>query len=140
VIKNLEITRTIPTNCDKAFREIANFENYVNFIPGCSNAKLVKKSDDSEIGILEFDFFTKKYQIKSKNTLSKNHIKIEQIEGPFETFEGQWHLNPISEDSCEAKLTARFKLPFLLDKLVPENVINSFCEAALDGFLKNIDS
>lgn len=140
MIKKLEIARTIPTNSDKAFREIANFENYVNFIPGCSNAKLVEKLEDYEIGILEFDFLTKKYQIKSKNTLSKNHIKIEQIEGPFETFEGQWHLNPISEESCEAKLTARFKLPFLLDKLVPENVINSFCEAALDGFLKNIDS
>jgi len=112
----------------------------MNFIPGCSNAKLVEKLEDYEIGILEFDFLTKKYQIKSKNTLSKNHIKIEQIEGPFEIFEGQWHLNPISEESCEAKLTARFKLPFLLDKLVPENVINSFCEAALDGFLKNIDS
>ena len=140
MIKNLEIARTIPTNSDKAFREIANFENYMNFIPGCSNAKLVEKLEDYEIGILEFDFLTKKYQIKSKNTLSKNHIKIEQIEGPFEIFEGQWHLNPISEESCEAKLTARFKLPFLLDKLVPKNVINSFCEAALDGFLKNIDS
>ena len=140
MIKNLEIARTIPTNSDKAFREIANFENYVNFIPGCTNAKLFERLEDSEIGILEFNFLTKKYQIKSKNTLSKNHIKIEQIEGPFETFEGQWHLNPISEESCEAKLTARFKLPFLLDKLVPENVIKSFCEAALDGFLKNIDS
>ena len=140
MIKNFEIVRTIPTNSDKAFREIANFENYVNFIPGCSNAKLIKKLDDSEIGLLEFDFFTKKYQIKSKNTLSKNHIKIEQIEGPFETFEGHWHLKSISEESCQAKLTARFKLPFLLDKIIPENVINSFCEAALDGFLKNIDN
>ena len=140
MIKNLEIARTIPTNSDKAFREIANFENYMNFIPGCSNAKLVEKLEDYEIGILEFDFLTKKYQIKSKNTLSKNHIKIEQIEGPFETFEGHWHLKSISEESCQAKLTARFKLPFLLDKIIPENVINSFCEAALDGFLKNIDN
>jgi len=37
-------------------------------------------------------------------------------------------------------LTARFKLPFILEKIIPESVINSFCEAALDGFLKNIDN
>ena len=46
MIKNLEVSRLIPKDRQTVFNEIANFENYVNFIPGCSKAKLIEKNDD----------------------------------------------------------------------------------------------
>ena len=64
MIKNLEVSRLIPKDRQTVFNEIANFENYVNFIPGCSKAKLIEKNDDYELGLLEFDFLLRKYQIE----------------------------------------------------------------------------
>lgn len=140
MIKNLEVSRLIPKDRQTVYNEIANFENYVNFIPGCSKAKLIEKNDDYEIGLLEFDFLLRKYQIKSKNILSDFQIKIEQIEGPFDFFEGNWQIGYKSNDVSEAKLVTKFELPFLLANLLPDKVIDSFCEGALDAFLKNLDN
>lgn len=140
MIKNLEVSRLIPKDRQTVFNEIANFENYVNFIPGCSKAKLIEKNDDYELGLLEFDFLLRKYQIKSKNVLSDFQIKIEQIEGPFDFFEGIWQIGYKGDDVSEAKLVTKFELPFLLANLIPDNVIDSFCEKALEAFLKNLDN
>ena len=140
MIKNLEVSRLIPKDRQTVYNEIANFENYVNFIPGCSKAKLIEKNDDYEIGLLEFDFLLRKYQIKSKNILSDFQIKIEQIEGPFDFFEGDWQIGYISNDLSEAKLVTKFELPFLLANLLPDKVIDSFCESVLEAFLKNLDN
>jgi ribosome-associated toxin RatA of RatAB toxin-antitoxin module len=140
VIKNLEVSRLIPKDRQTVFNEIANFENYVNFIPGCSKAELIEKNDNYELGLLEFDFLLRKYQIKSKNVFSDFQIKIEQIDGPFDFFEGVWQIGYKGDDVSEAKLVAEFELPFLLANLLPDNVIDSFCEKALEAFLKNLDS
>ena len=140
MIKNLEVSRLIPKDRQTVFNEIANFENYVNFIPGCTKAKLIEKNDDYELGLLEFDFLLRKYQIKSKNILSDFQIKIEQIEGPFDFFEGDWQIGYISNDLSEAKLVTKFELPFLLANLLPDKVIDSFCESVLEAFLKNLDN
>mgnify|MGYP005734183555 FL=1 len=140
MIKNLEVSRLIPKDRQTVFNEIANFENYVNFIPGCSKAKLIEKNDDYELGLLEFDFLLRKYQIKSKNVLSDFQIKIEQIEGPFDFFEGIWQIGYKGDDVSEAKLVTKFELPFLLANLIPDNVIDSFCETVLEAFLKNLDN
>lgn len=140
MIKNLEVSRLIPKDRRTVYNEIANFENYVNFIPGCTKAKLIEKNDDYELGLLEFDFLLRKYQIKSKNILSDFQIKIEQIEGPFDFFEGDWQIGYISNDVSEAKLVTKFELPFLLANLLPDKVIDSFCESVLEAFLKNLDN
>ncbi len=140
MIKNLEVSRLIPKDRRTVYNEIANFENYVNFIPGCTKAKLIEKNDDYELGLLEFDFLLRKYQIKSKNILSDFQIKIEQIEGPFDFFEGDWQIGYISNDVSEAKLVTKFELPFLLANLLPDKAIDSFCESVLEAFLKNLDN
>ena len=140
MIKNLEVSRLIPKDRRTVYNEIANFENYVNFITGCTKAKLIEKNDDYELGLLEFDFLLRKYQIKSKNILSDFQIKIEQIEGPFDFFEGDWQIGYISNDLSEAKLVTKFELPFLLANLLPDKVIDSFCESVLEAFLKNLDN
>ena len=83
--------------------------------------------------------FNGPYEIKSKNTLSDFQIKIEQIEGPFNFFQGQWQINYKSDEISEAILKTKFELPFLLNNLLPDNVINLFCENAVEGFLKNLE-
>ena len=88
MIRNFELSQLLKLEGQLVFNEIANFENYVNFIPGCSKARLREKNEDYEIGELEFDFLLRQYSIKSKNIISDKDIKIEQIDGPFETFEG----------------------------------------------------
>ena len=104
MIRNFELSQLLKLEGQLVFNEIANFENYVNFIPGCSKAKLIERNKEYEVGELEFNFLLRKYTIKSKNTISGADIMMEQIEGPFEAFTGQWNIISKSKKSCEVMM------------------------------------
>ena len=137
--RNFTLTRLISVEKDLTYKEIANFKNYVNFIPGCTSADLIEKNNDFEIGELKFDFMLKNYSIKSKNILKDNSIEIQQIEGPFEYFNGEWTLNNKKKDLTEIRFDAEFELPFLLDNLLPDHAINMFIEGAMQAFIKRLE-
>ena len=114
--RKIKFSRVIQACPEEVFNQISKFENYTLFIPGCSKAKLIEKNDKFEIGELEFEFLHKKYYIKSRNLISNNHIKIEQIKGPFRLFDCSWKITSNDVNVTEIFFEAEFELPFLLDK------------------------
>ena len=83
-----------------------------------------------------FDFLFKDYSIKSKNVLSDNLIKIEQIDGPFKYFTGEWRVTNKNDLKTLIEFNAEFELPFFLNNLLPEKIIDKFCESMIDAFIE----
>ena len=131
-------SKNIDKDHRQVFNHIANFENYSSYIPGCTNAKLIQKEDEYEVGELEFNFLLRNYSIKSKNFLIGTTILIKQIEGPFESFDGEWKVSEIDNQNTEVTFKAEFKLPFLLNNLLPDKVIDNFCKVAIEAFVDRI--
>lgn len=136
--RKLSFSRSINADSKQVFSQIARFENYSEFIPGCSKAKLLEKNDDYEIGELTFNFFLKTYLVRSKNILTDNTINIDQIKGPFDFFTGQWSVIGNERSSTDVSFDAEFKLPFILENIITDQVINDFCENALEAFLDKL--
>ena len=136
--RKVKFERLINIDHKLVFKEISNFENYVNYVPGCSNAELVERTDDYEVGKLEFSFFFKNYTITSKNYISDNKIKIEQIDGPFISFEGEWKVLEKDKNLTKIIFTANFELPRILDSLLSDKNINLFFKSSLEGFVDKI--
>ena len=136
--RKVSFSKIIEKDNSQVFNHIANFENYSSYIPGCTNAKLIQKEDEYEVGELEFNFLLRNYFIKSKNLLSVNTISIEQIEGPFESFEGEWKVSEIDNQNTEVTFKAEFQLPFLLNNLLPDRVIDDFCKVAIEAFVDRV--
>jgi ribosome-associated toxin RatA of RatAB toxin-antitoxin module len=138
VPRKLSLSKNIDGDHRQIFNHIANFENYSSYIPGCTNAKLLQKEDKYEVGEIEFNFLLKSYYIKSKNLLSDNKIFIKQIEGPFESFDGEWKVSEIDNHNTEVTFKAEFQLPFLLNNLLPDKVIDNFCKVAIEAFVDRV--
>ena len=136
--RKLSFSRTIQSDSNKVFSQIAKFENYSEYVPGCSSSKLLEKNDEYEIGELTFNFFLKTYSIRSKNILTDNTINIEQIKGPFEFFTGKWSVRGNECSSTDVSFDAEFKLPFILENIITDQVINDFCENALEAFIDKL--
>ena len=136
--RKVKFEKLIKIDHKLVFKEISNFENYVNYVPGCSKAELVERTDNYEVGKLEFNLLFKNYTITSKNYISDNKIKIVQIDGPFISFEGEWRV--IKKDKSITKIifTANFELPSLLNKLLSDNSIDIFFENSLEGFVNKL--
>ena len=138
--RKVNLSKILKEKSTKVFQQIANFENYSKYIPGCSSAQVLENNKDYEVGELKFDFLLRKYSITSKNILLDNRIHIEQIEGPFEYFKGEWIINKTKDSLTEIIFNSEFKLPFLLDNLLPDQAINIFCEGAMEAFIKRLET
>ena len=136
--RKVKFEKLIKIDHELVFKEISNFENYVNYVPGCSNAELVERNDNYEVGKLEFNLLFKNYTITSKNYISDNKIKIEQIDGPFISFEGEWRVIKKDKNITKITFTAIFELPSLLNNLLSDNSIDIFFENSLEGFVDKL--
>ena len=136
--RKINFTKLVEADRDEVYKQISNFENYSSYVPGCSSSKLLEKNDEFEIGELEFDFLLKNYSIKSRNVLSDDAIKIQQIEGPFNFFNGEWTITQNEDDKTEITFKGEFELPFLLNNLLSANIIDTFCDLIIDAFIERL--
>ena len=136
--RKVKFEKLIKIDHELVFREISNFENYVNYVPGCSHAELVERTDNYEVGKLEFNLLFKNYTITSKNYISDNKIKIEQIDGPFISFEGEWKVSKKDKNITKIVFTANFELPRILSSLLSDKNIDLFLKRSLEGFVDKI--
>ena len=136
--RKINFTKLVEADRDEVYKQISNFENYSSYVPGCSSSKLLEKNDEFEIGELEFDFLLKNYSIKSRNVLSDDAIKIQQIEGPFNFFNGEWTITQNEDDKTEITFKGEFELPFLLNNLLSANIIDTFCGLVIDAFIERL--
>ena len=138
VSRKVHFLKSVNEDFSKVYNQIANFENYSSYIPGCSSSELVEKNDEFEIGKLEFNFLLRDYEIKSKNILQENKIKIEQVDGPFNSFKGEWNISKKNNYETLIEFGAEFELPILLNNLLPETAIDIFCEILIEAFLDRL--
>ena len=54
--RKVNLSKTLKQDTKKVFEQIANFENYSKYIPGCSSAQVLERNKNHEVGELKFDF------------------------------------------------------------------------------------
>ena len=130
--------KILSVDSKKAFEVVTDFNDYANFIPGCTGATLISRELPIEIGRLEFNLLGKDYYIESENIIDDSSITIRQIKGPFEKFEGKWSVKSIDENSCQIDFNATYELPFLLNAITPEQLVDNFSKNIIDSFIKRV--
>ena len=136
--RKISFQKVLNVDSKKALEVITNFNDYSNFIPGCTGATLISRELPIEIGRLEFNVLGKEYFIESENTLDDSSITIRQLKGPFEKFEGRWSVVHIDKNSCQIDFDATYELPFLLNAITPEHLANNFSQNIIDSFIKRV--
>ena len=134
--RKISFQKILNVDSNKALEVVTNFNDYSNFIPGCTSATLISRNLPIEIGRIEFNLLGKDYYIESENTLDDNSISIKQIKGPFKKFEGKWSISSIDESSCLINFDAAYQLTFLLHAITPDYLLNSFSEHIINSFIQ----
>ena len=134
--RDLQFKKVLKINADDALKVVSNFSKYADFVPGCTRASLISRNPPIEIGRLEFNILGKKYFIESRNEILENSINIEQIKGPFDNFNGKWAVKKIDKDFCEVCFNAQFELPFLLNAITPQSLVEAFSSNIIESFIK----
>lgn len=98
-----------PYSTEQLYALVADIEKYPEFIPWCSAARVIEKSDEWVIAdlLVGFKGITETY--RSKVHLLENEIDIEYLEGPFSHLENNWKFQPQDEG---AKIEFMIKFEF----------------------------
>ena len=136
--RKISFQKVLSVDSRKALEVITNFNDYSNFIPGCTRATLISRKLPIEIGRLEFNVLGKEYFIESENTLDDSSITIRQLKGPFEKFEGRWSVAHIDKNSCQIDFDATYELPFLLNAITSDYLANNFSKNIIDSFIERV--
>jgi ribosome-associated toxin RatA of RatAB toxin-antitoxin module len=92
------------------YQLIDDIERYPEFVPGCTAAEVLERSDQVVVarlavrrGLLHTEFTT-------RNRLDpERSVRMELIEGPFKVLEGSWQFSPVASNGCRIDFRLRFQ-------------------------------
>ena len=131
--------KIVSFNKEQMFNLVADIDKYSDFLPWCNKSTIIKSEVVGEntivVADLEIGYGQLIYTYRSNVILdkSKNFIKVNHIEGPFNYLENEWRFEEISSKS--SKIT--FSIDFELNVKIFDILITKFFDKA---FQKMVDS
>ncbi|WP_068547355.1 type II toxin-antitoxin system RatA family toxin [Thalassotalea crassostreae] len=117
--------------------------SYPEFLPGCSNAKLLSSDDNQMVASLLVSKAGIEKWFTTENTLVKNTEVIMNLkDGPFKHLHGKWTLTPLSDEACKVSLNLDYEFSSriiamafgkIFDSLT-NNMVNAFTNRAKEVY------
>tara|TARA_B100001094_G_scaffold303327_1_gene331346 strand:+ start:1294 stop:1710 length:417 start_codon:yes stop_codon:yes gene_type:complete len=134
---NFNYEEFIAKDSKEVFELISNFEDYKNFLPGCTDSEILSRTEDYDIGRLNFNFFNKDYFIESRNSKMPTELNIKQLKGPFNSLDASWKV--VEKDlGCLVIFSVEFNAPILLRPFMQQSLIDTFASKFISAFLKKV--
>jgi coenzyme Q-binding protein COQ10 len=132
-------TRLLPYQAEFVRDIILDIEKYPEFLPWCSKAKLLSKTENELIAELTITFKVFSESYKSRIIATENHenfiINVEAISGPFKKLTNFWHIKKIN-NQCEVK----FFIDFEFKSTILDTVIGTFFPMATDKMINAFET
>lgn len=118
---------------------VCDFEAYPEFLPWCSDSKMISRSKTQICGELEVSRIGIKQRFSTCNNLVENQrMDIALRDGPFRKLEGGWVFTPLREDASKVELVLDFEFSNrLIDKAfgsvfghIANTLVEAFCKRA----------
>jgi len=140
----VEIQRSIlvPYSAEAMFDLIEQAEWYPLFVPWCTAAEILERSDDWVAARLEIVYARWRFQMRTRNPKRRPEwLQVRLVEGPFKEFRGDWRLRPLADQGCKISLDLTYQ-PFaggLLDR-VAKAVLDRVIGSVVDAFVRRAEA
>lgn len=108
-------TRKLPYTAQQMFDLVADVEDYPNFIPWTSAARITSRRQTDEGELLKVDlvisFKVFRERFASRVTLDHENMRIdtEYLDGPFRHMNSTWHFRDLDAGGCEVEFHVDFE-------------------------------
>jgi ribosome-associated toxin RatA of RatAB toxin-antitoxin module len=127
----------VPFSPSQMYDLVNDVEAYPEFVPWCSNAKLLSRTEEELCGRIEFKRAGLHHWFATCNRLQENRrIDIRLEEGPFKHLEGVWVFTPLGEEACKVELTMEFEFAGRLISAAFGPVFNQVASTLVSAFVK----
>ncbi len=120
----------------RMFALINDIESYPAFVPGCTGASVLSRTDGEIVASLSVRRGTLNTSFTTRNRLEPDRrIVMELVAGPFRELHGEWLLTPIGDSGCRVELTLRFAFSNPLTGMMFEPLFAQTAASLVDAFV-----
>jgi ribosome-associated toxin RatA of RatAB toxin-antitoxin module len=138
----VELRRSVllPCSVDSMFDVIERAEHYPQFLPWCTRATILERSDDWIEARLDFSYLGVSFGFKTRNAKRRPEwLRVRLVDGPFRRFEGDWRLTPLGDIGCKVEFDLSCEIAAgLLDK-VALPAVESVSRSMIDAFVRRAE-
>ena len=119
---------------------VCDFESYPDFLPWCSDSRLISRTPEEICGELEVSRVGIKQRFSTCNRLLENErMDILLRDGPFRKLQGGWRFQALQTDACKVELVLDFEFAGRLIDAAFGQVFKQIANTLVDAFCKRAD-
>jgi len=119
------------------FDLVNDVEAYSQFLPNCSNSKIVSQHDNNMTASLEISKAGIKKWFTTENTfINEDTVLLRLVDGPFKMLKGRWHFQELDAKACKVELELEFEFSSKLVELAFGKIFNDVAKNMVSAFTK----
>ena len=139
----MEVRRSVlvPYSAESMFDLIERAESYPQFLPWCTGATILERSDEWVAARIEFTYRQFSFGFQTRNAKCRPEwLQVRLVEGPFRHFHGDWRLAPLGSLGCRIDFDLSYEISHgLLDKLAMP-AVEFVSRSMMDAFVKRAEN
>lgn len=126
----------VPYSAEQMYQLVNQVDDYPKFLNWCSNASILKQTEDKIIASVEINKAGLKQNFTTINTLTPNQrIDMSLKEGLFKELKGTWKFTKLNDNACKIELTLSFSFSSKIVDLAIAPIFTSIANSQLDAFI-----
>lgn len=127
----------LPYPAESVYALINDVQAYPQYMDGCVGAEIVSQDQDVMVARLDLAKSRFNYSFTTRNKLLPPHsVVMELVDGPFQTFAGEWNIQALSESACKVTLRLNFTLQSKALALAAKALFNPMADNLVDALVR----
>lgn len=117
------------------FDLVNDVEAYPEFLPNCSDSKIVSQHDNNMTASLEISKAGIKKWFTTENTfIDEQTVALRLVDGPFKMLQGRWYFQALDKTACKVNLELEFEFSSKLVELAFGKIFNDVAKNMVSAF------
>lgn len=138
----MEIKRSVlvPYPREEMFDLIEQAEHYPLFLPWCTAANILERSDEWVAARIDFKYLQVRFGFRTRNPKQRpDWLKVRMVEGPFRRFEADWLLSPLGSQGCRIQFALAYEVADGILDRVAAHAAELVARSMMDAFVKRAE-
>ena len=134
----MQVRRSIllPYPAESMFDLIEQAEHYPQFIPWCTDAVILERSDELVAARLSMRVAGLTLTLQTRNPKRRPEwLALRMERGPLRRFEGEWRLTPLNAGACRIEFTLTYEFADRLTERVAGPVFARMADTMVDAYV-----
>ena len=131
---------TVPYSAEEMYRLVNDVETYPQFLPWCSEAKVLEQGETGLTAVLTFEAAGARQSFTTRNRMQPGRrIEVHLLSGPFKHLDGYWEFHDEGERTCRLRLEMQFEFKSRIIQIALNKAFSTIVNSLIDAFTKRAE-